>query len=213
MRQRLGRHRLLLLALGCAALSAVFVLLAIDAAAWGSTVARDDMKFRAQPTHASLWKPSTWLPGDPAGLLVGTSSTIAWRRALQYFWYSRIGSDPDLRLDAPTLRATAQDRLLTEISSAPTAAQRSTAANLLGVLVVTTPSIANDPSAITQTLTRSAEYFQQAIAIDPSNNDAKENLELVLRLTKPGKGKVGNDARSGYGFGKGQGIGNQGGGY
>jgi hypothetical protein len=55
MRQRFRRHRLLVLALGCAALSAVFILLAIDAAAWGSTVARDDMKFRAQTTHAALW--------------------------------------------------------------------------------------------------------------------------------------------------------------
>jgi hypothetical protein len=78
---------------------------------------------------------------------------------------------------------------------------------------VTTPSIANDPTALTQTLTRSAQYFQQAIVLDPSNTDAKQNLELVLRLTRPGKGKLGNDARSGYGFGKGQGVGNEGGGY
>ena len=30
--------------------------------------------------------------------------------------------------------------------------------------------------------------------------------ELVLRLTKPGQGKFGKDARSGYGFGRGRGV-------
>ena len=163
--------------------------------------------------HTHLWTPSTELPGDPASLLIGTGSTLRYRRALQYFWFSHVGNNPEVRQDAPTLRADAQDKLQAMMKTGANVHQRSAAANLLGVLVVTTPSIANDPSAITQTLTRSAGYFQEAIALDPSNNDAKENLELVLRLTRPGKGKIGNDARSGYGFGKGQGIGNQGGGY
>jgi hypothetical protein len=213
MRRALRRHRLAIFAVLAAGLSVVLVLLALDANAWKRTVSRDDLRFRALPTHANLWKPNTTLPGDPASLLIGTGSTLRYRHALQYFWFSHVGNNPEVRQDAPTLRADAQDRLQALMKNGANVHERSAAANLLGVLVVTTPSIANDPSAITQTLTRSAEYFQEAIAIDPGNNDAKENLELVLRLTKPGKGKVGNDARSGYGFGKGQGIGNQGGGY
>ena len=213
MRHALRRHRHGIFALLAAGITVVLVLLALDANAWKSTVSRDDLRFRALPTHSHLWKPNTTLPGDPASLLIGTGSTLQYRHALQYFWFSHVGNNPEVRQDAPTLRADAQDRLQALMKTGANFQQRSAAANLLGVLVVTTPSIANDPSAITQTLTRSAEYFQEAIAIDPGNNDAKENLELVLRLTKPGKGKVGNDARSGYGFGKGQGIGNQGGGY
>jgi hypothetical protein len=213
MRRVLKRHRHAIFAVLAGGVTVVLVLLALDANAWKTTVSRDDLRFRALPTHARLWKPSTDLPGDPASHLIGTGSTLQYRHALQYFWFSHVGNNPEVRQDAPTLRADAQDKLQALMKSGATVHQRSAAANLLGVLVVTTPSIANDPSAITQTLTRSAEYFQEAIAIDPTNNDAKENLELVLRLTKPGKGKVGNDARSGYGFGKGQGIGNQGGGY
>src|SRR6185437_8860840 len=114
---------------------------------------------------------------------------LQYGNALQYFWFSHVGNNPEVRQDAPTLRADAQDRLQALMKTGANLRQRSAAANLLGVLVVTTPSIANDPSAITQTLTRSAEYFQQAIALNPGNNDAKENLELVLRLTRPGKGK------------------------
>jgi hypothetical protein len=213
MRRRIRRHRQGILALVCGGIAAVLVLLALDAHTWKTTISRDDLRFRALPAHTNLWAPKTTLPGDPAGALIGTTTTLRYRRALQYFWFSHIGSNPEVRQDTPTLRAAAQDKLQHLIASAPNTRQRSAAANLLGVLVVTTPSIANDPTAITQTLTRSAEYFQKAIALDAGNRDAKENLELVLRLTRPGKGKLGNDARSGYGFGKGQGIGNLGSGY
>jgi hypothetical protein len=35
----------------------------------------------------------------------------------------------------------------------------------------------------------------------------------VLRVRRPGKGRLGRDARSGYGFGRGRGIVAEGGGY
>ena len=206
MTRRLRRHRLLVFAAVSAALTAAFALLAADVSAWQRTVARDDLKFRAQPTHRALWHPSTSLPGDPASTLVGTSSTIEWRRTLQYFWYSRIGGNPEVRMDTPTLRAATQDKLLRELAKAPTAAERSAAANLLGVLVVTTPAVGNDQSVIKQLLKRATGYFQQAIELDPADTAAKQNLELALRVGKPGKGRLSQDARSGYGFGKGESV-------
>jgi hypothetical protein len=209
----LRRHRTAVLAAALLGLAALLALLAVDIHSWRSTVARDDMRFRALPAHARLWEPSTILPGDPASLLIGTHSTLAYRRALQYFWYTRSGSSPLSRTDAPTMRAQAQERMQTMIAQAPTPAQRSNAANLLGVLVVTTPLVGNDTSAIVQTLNRAAEYFQQAITIDPANFDAKQNLELVLRLKRPGKSRLGKDARAGYGFGRGRGAGLEGSGY
>ena len=78
---------------------------------------------------------------------------------------------------------------------------------------MTTPAPGSDQNAVTQILTRAAQYFQLAISIDSGNFDAKQNLELVLRLQRPGKGKLGRDARSGYGFGRGRGAGQQGSGY
>jgi hypothetical protein len=212
MRARIRKHRAALLALLCLGLTALVALLAADVSAWRSTVARDDLRFRALPAHRNLWRPATTLPGDPASLLIGTGSTISYRRALQYFWFSRIGSNPEVRQDTPTLRAAAQNKLLSVISSAPTSQQRSAAANLLGVLVVTTPSI-GDSGGTTQILTRAVQYFQEAIALNAGNTNAKENLELVLRLRRPGQGRFGHDARSGYGFGRGRGATTAGGGY
>jgi hypothetical protein len=212
--KRVRRHRLLVAALVCVLLALLLALIAADAASWRSTVARDDLRFRALPAHAGLWRPPTILPLDPAAKIIGTDSTIRWRRASQWFWFTRINNNPDVHMDTPTLRAQTQDMLLAQLASAPSPAQRSDAANLLGVLVATTrvPG-GNDRSVITQLLKRSAAYFQQSIAIDPGNADAKQNLELVLRLDKPGKGHFGKDARAGYGFGRGRGASELGSGY
>jgi hypothetical protein len=201
----LRRHLPGLLAGICLLLGAVLALLALDARTWQRTVASDDLRFRALPAHTSLWRPATILPADPAASLLGTGNAIAYRRALQLFWYSRMGANPETRQDLPTLRAAAQRQLQDLMESGRGPEQRALAANLLGVLTVTTPVARQDQGAIAQILKRSTGYFQRAIAIDPSTQDAKQNLELVLRLKKPGGSALSKDARSGYGFGRGRG--------
>jgi hypothetical protein len=212
--KRLRRHRLLIAALVCVVVAVALGLLAADVAAWRTTVARDDLRFRALPAHGGLWRPRTVLPLDPAAAVIGTGSTMAWRRSIQWFWFTRVNMNPDEHMDTPTLRADTQDKLLAQLASAPSEAQRSQAANLLGVLVATTrvPG-GNDRSVISQLLKRSTAYFQQSITLDPSNGDAKQNLEIILRLSKPGKGHFGKDARAGYGFGRGRGATELGNGY
>jgi hypothetical protein len=210
---RARRHLPALLALVCVGIAAVLVLLALDAHTWQRTVARDDVRFRALPGHRGLWRPATLLPGDPASALLGTGETISYRRTLQLFWYSRMGADPETRQDLPTLRAATQRRLQDMMGGGRGAEQRSLAANLLGILTVTTPVQRGDQGAITQVLKRSTAYFQRAIALDPGNQEAKQNLELVLRLTRPGNGPLSKDARSGYGFGRGRGSTQVGSGY
>ena len=200
------RHRAALIALAFAAVAALLLLLAVDARAWRTTVARDDIRFRALPAHGKLWHPQTILPGDPAGALIGTGDTVGYRRGLQLFWFSRIGADPDTRQDLPTLRAEAEETLQHEMLAGKRIKERSVAANLLGVLVVTTPAPGTDRSGLAKLLRRAEGYFQQAIALDPTNGDAKQNLELALRTSKPGKGRLGHDARAGYGFGRGRGA-------
>ncbi len=200
------QHRAALLAIVCVAAGVALVMLALDARDWRTTVAQDDLRFRALPAHTGLWKPQTSLPGDPASALLGTGDTMAYRRALQLFWYSRIGSNPESRQDLPTLRAEAQQRLQNLTDDGLSAHERSYAANLLGVLVVTTPTSSQDKGAVEEILKRAAGYFQQAIQIDAANDDAKMNLEMVLRVTKPGNGRFGKDARAGYGFGRGHGA-------
>jgi len=204
--RHLRKHKVLIAAVVSACLAVLLALLAADVASWRSTVARDDLRFRASPTHAHLWQAPTQLPGDPAAAIVGTASTLNWRRAIQYFWFTRVGSNPNTGMDTPTLRAAAQDKLLAELAAAPSETQRSAAANLLGVLVATTPAPSRDQDVIAQILKRAEGYFEQAIALNSGNTDAKQNLELALRIGKPGKGRLGQDARAGFGFGRGHSV-------
>jgi hypothetical protein len=199
------RHRLAALAILLAGMAAVLVLFAVDTRTWQSAVRRDDMRFRALPNHPALWKPSTILPGDPAGAALGKGDTLAWRTALQSFWSTRIGANPQAQEDLPRLRAAAQSKLLRLMGTAKTAQERSGAANLLGVLVITTPVSAGSQTAQLQVIRQSIDYFQQAIALDPGDAAAKQNLELLLRATRPGKGPLGKDAHAGFGFGRGHG--------
>jgi hypothetical protein len=194
-----------LAALVCLGVAAVLALVAVDAHAWQRRLTRDDLRFRALHSHVGLWSSPAVLPGDPARRLLGIGDALTYRRALQLFWFSRVGANPQSGHDVPATRVEAQDQLESLSGTARTREERSTAANLLGVLTVTTP--AADASALTQTLRRAAEYFQRAIGEDPTNYAAKLNLELVLRLQRPGKSRFGKDARGGYGFGRGRGVG------
>jgi hypothetical protein len=207
----LRRSRLVLAAIACFGIATALALLAVDARGWQRTLTRDDLRFRALHSHVGLWSSPAVLPGDPARVLLGVGDAVAYRRALQLFWFSRVGYNPQGQQDVPATRVEAQDQLAQLMGTARTGEERSTAANLLGVLTVTTPVA--DGSALTQTLRRAAEYFQRAIGEDSANYAAKLNLELVLRLQRPGKSRFGKDARGGYGFGRGRGVGVVGSGY
>jgi hypothetical protein len=200
-----GRRWLLpLVALACLAVAAALALVAVDARSWQRTLTRDDLRFRALHSHVGLWRSPALFPGDPARTLLGIGDALAFRHAVQLFWFSRVGTNPATQLDLPATRVETQDQLERLLRSGSTGEERSTAANLLGVLTVTTP--ASDSSALTQTLRRAAQYFQSAIDEDPTNYQAKLNLELVLRLQRPGKSPLGKDARAGFGFGRGRGA-------
>lgn len=207
------RHRLGVLALLLAGVAAVLVLFALDTRSWQTTMRRDDVRFRALPDHGKLWKPTTTLPGDPAGLVLGTGDSIAWRRALQAFWYTHIGANPQANVDLPALRAKAQSEFQRIVDDGTTAGERSDAANLLGVLVITTPVSAGSQTAQLAVIKQSTAFFQQAVELDPNDTAAKANLELILRVTRPSKGPLGKDARAGFGFGKGHGAQHVGNGY
>ena len=207
------RHWLGVAMLVLVAVAALLVLFAFDARSWQTSVRRDDMRFRALLVHNDLWKPATVLPGDPAGSVLQTSDTVAWRRALQSFWYTHIGASPQSQRELPKLRAQAQEQLLDLMTNAKTQTERSGAANLLGVLVITTPVSGAGQTEQIQVLKQSIQYFTQAVELDPGNTDAKQNLELVLRATHPGKGPLGHDAHAGFGLGRGHGSSVQGDGY
>ena len=95
------------------------------------------------------------------------------------------------------------------MTSAATREERSNAANLLGVMTVNAPE---NSATQKQEIATARRYFQQAVIADPTNYDAKINLELLLRVAHPGKNKLDQDARGGFGYGGANGVGVVGGG-
>jgi hypothetical protein len=201
----------LMAALVLLALAAAFALLAVDVRAWQGTVGRDDVRFRALHSRPNLWASPAILPGDPARVLLGMDDGLAYRQALQLFWVSEVGVARAASGSLSQIRVDTQERLQTLVDHARTQAERSAAANMLGVMTITSP-LANGATQ-SQTIARAGQYFQKAIADDETNWSAKVNLELLIRLTHPDKSRFGKDARGGYGSGGSHGAGPNGTGY
>jgi hypothetical protein len=192
-------------------LAAAFALLAMDARAWQHTLTRDDVRFRAVHSRPGLWSSPATLPGDPARAILGIGDGLAYRRALQLFWLSEVGVARAASGSLSQTRVDTQEQLQALMLHARTSAERSSAANLLGVMTITSP--AANGATPTATINRAGLYFRTAIEDDPANWAAKVDLELMLRLTKPDKSRFGKDARGGYGSGGSHGASAVGGGY
>src|SRR5207253_1336629 len=118
------------------------LLLAFDVRAWQHTVAGDDVRFAAGPRRAVRWQAATTLPGDPAGGLLGVSSSVRYRRAALLFRTVTKGANANGQGDdaaAAVTSADAQTALAAVVEGSAADTERSRAANLLGVLVVTSP--------------------------------------------------------------------------
>ena len=206
------RHRLgLPAALVLLALAALLSLIAVDARAWQHRLTEDDLRFRAHHGHTGLWQSPALVPGDPARVVLGLDDALSYRQGLQLFWTTRAGSSTAGKPNLSTTRIVASQRLQDLADNAATAAERSTAANLLGVMLVTAPA-AESPTQ-SGTLERAMLYFRRAIAEDPANIAARINLELALRIDTPGKAKLNQQAKGGFGSGGAHGSSPIGGGY
>jgi hypothetical protein len=198
------------LGIGAVVLGVVALALAHDVRAWQESVDRGDARFATQPAAAN-WHAQTWVPGDPALGALAIQDDLAVRTGERAFVVAM--ATPKGYDDG---RRKAQVRGLAELAlSDPLAngspAQASRAGNLLGILAATNDS--ESDAAVNDR--RAAETFEAAIRADPTNEDAKYNLELILRRIKVIGSREGSGGSSGY-FGQsltGAGAGSPGSGY
>jgi hypothetical protein len=180
------RHRLLL-ALGaslCLFLAAAAAMLANDVHAWQTTLRAADAEAVADPAKAVPSGAGEVLPFHIARSLLGVDDDLVFRRTLLLFRRAYTGIPSQDQSTAGTeLRAQAEVALGRLIRDEGDASRASAAANLLGVLAF----VDSLPGA-SQTSTpvdRSIVEFQNAIRLDPGNDDAKANLELALGVVPP----------------------------
>jgi hypothetical protein len=185
------------------ALAVLAILLAADVRSSRSALASGDALYAESPAHAS-WAPRTRLGGLAARLLA-TGDDLAARRALQQY---AVAAATHLRLDnataVQTTRAAAQDAL-TKMAASGDATRSSEARTLLGILTFRSSATGAEGDQVDAAVAA----FTDAVRADGRNDDAKFDLELVLKLsaahgTRPGQGVgggFGRGARRGAGGG------------
>ena len=183
MRQILLRRELLLVAaLGSFVLAVLLGLLAVDVDRWRSTMAADDVRYRVASPDA-FWSPDTLAPFDAGRKVIDVEDDLAFRLALTALRQSDL-DDPTISEPRLAVRRTeAAQRLESIVVRDRDDSRRSRAANFLGVLSMvafrTSPS-GGDFQDRSELLLNAIASFEQAIALDSDNAEAKYNLQVIL---------------------------------
>lgn len=168
----------------CLVLALGLGLLALDVARSRDALAQDDVQFRISPERVGLWRASTVVPADLAVSLIGTEDDVELRRAVRSVRLARL-DDPTVSVSDPEvalLRNDAQARLDAIVAGDADAATRSRAAGLLGVIGLS--RLGSETQERVALLSATVANLQLAIALDPSNDEAKYNLELALQRSR-----------------------------
>jgi len=175
------RFRPVIAIAACLVVGVVLILVGVDVARWRSTMSSGDVTYRAAP-GGDLWSPRTFLPSRVSRTLLGLDDDIAYRRAVQSFRLAHVESpvisDPALVV----FRNDATVRLTDIVDHGSDPLRRSEAANLLGAIAYS--DALADFTNRAKLIVNASQRFGQAITFDPTNDDAKFNLELTLALGK-----------------------------
>lgn len=183
------------LALLCLAGAVFFVLLALDARAWGTRITADDLRFRHQTTGAPLWQRTDLAPFGAARGLLGIDDDLLYRRGLLAF---RVGRprEPLFQQAVTTQRIRAQIALEKYYDQSDDPVRKAQAANLIGVLGFA--AALQDAGQRATFLNDAVASFEHAMQLDPGDEDAYYNLELALdQLKEEGEQQAGSGKRVG----------------
>jgi hypothetical protein len=189
-----GRFVRGVLALLCLAGAAFFVLLALDARAWGTRIAADDLRFRHQ-TRSHLWQRTDLAPFGAARSLLGVDDDLLYRRGLLAF---RVGRprEPLFLQAVTTQRIRAQIALQKYYNQSHDALRKAQAANLIGILGFAAAT--QDAGQRATFLNDAVSSFKRAMLLDPGDEDAYYNLELALdQLKETSEQQAGSGKRVG----------------
>jgi len=163
-----------------AALSAVLGVAGVDALRWRGHLEGEDARFAAFRPVA--WEANQLLPRQPVRRALGVEDDIAYREALTLF---RLGRPTQQARDQGDLavRAQADVELAGAASLTDDPVVRSRVATLRGVLAFE-EARGSGPRA-QAAIRRTLDAFRSAMLLDPANESAKYDLELVMRLLSP----------------------------
>jgi hypothetical protein len=183
-------------AAACLVLAAFAALAARDVGEWQSAFRRGEVESASSNRHTSpSWSVGELAPFGLARGLLQVEDDLAFRRGVTLFRRAHIGIPSfETGLEGSALRVQAEAQLAREIRADKNPARAAAAANLLGVLVVLDSTL---PGGTSTPIERAIFQFQDAIHLDPGNDEAKKNLELIYQLTAPPNTPRGSLRRAG----------------
>ena len=188
-------------------------LFATDVLRWQHRMEWGDTRFEAGSTESGLWSlPQPFLL-DTSKSVLALDDDRTYRMAVREFVLGRPREEHFSDAEQISQRGRAQEQLATLVEGGQDATRRAAAANLIGVLGFANAAI--DPQQASTYLAAAITSFRQAIELDPSNADAKYNLELALVRLPDAKRSAGQNPspNTKSGTGSGAGAGRSGSGY
>jgi tetratricopeptide (TPR) repeat protein len=185
---RLLLRRALPFVLAVVALAAAVVsaYVAREASLLDEEIRRSDAAFRADPRRDDLWQVDRRAPAVER--LLASEDDVAYRRASRLFELLRRRGRNPYDFDARAFRADAQLALVEARHSGLPRSVRSKAANLDAIMIV--EEALGDPRNGPALFERALDGFRQAIDLDPANEEAQFNLELLIRLLEPNQARL-----------------------
>jgi hypothetical protein len=192
-------------------LAVLLTVLAVDVFHTPSELRRDDRRFQTAPMRqAGLWDVGL-LPNDTSERLLGLEDDVAYRELAGLYLKVEPGRvDYQGFPELESMRAKAQYELTILSRTDPEPVRQSRLLTLYGVMTLDARPLGD--SERRDQLQKAASAFRNAIDLDPTNNDAKTNLEAVLATFGP-VAIVGPDPEGGASQGNTSGQGTTGSGY
>jgi hypothetical protein len=162
-------------------LGVLAVLLAGDVRSWRDLFRHDALQYSSAPRQPVRLEASTRLPRTVSKSLLGVGDDQRWLTALRKFqlaYRDTLGLNSLGRSDYLLLNQ--GEAALRKVTQDPDPVRASQAYNLLAVLTFreALPGTGTDPNLLQASLTD----LQDAVRLDPNDEQAKENLELGLRV-------------------------------
>ena len=199
------------LALPIALIGILLIVVAVDVLRAPSQLTSDDTRFQTSPQRQrGLWDVG-FLPNDLTEQVLGIEDDVTYRKTLGLYVRAEPGKTdwqgfPELE----SLRAKAQFELTRLSREDPELARRSKLLTLHGVMTLDARPLGNEERE--RMLQNAVSAFRAALDLDRENEDAKTNLETVLRVFGP-VALVANDPSGGANQGQTGGQGSGGSGY
>jgi hypothetical protein len=191
----------------------VLVVLAIDVLRTPAWVSEDDSRFAGAPIRSSgLWNEPGLLATRARITTLGLGDDFAYRRIVSQFARLRPGqADESFTPEQDTRWAKLQFDLANQSRESPDPELRSGLQNLMGVTLLARYLYAS-PDQRNMLLSNAVGAFRTAVELDPTNDEAKLNLELSMRAYSPllfpsnapdtggARGQESGQGRSGSGY-------------